>query len=45
MSYDLEGCFGASVIRRAMAALHSTVHVHINTMPDICTLTYTFAWL
>ena len=28
-----------------MAALHSTAHVHIDIVPDICTLTYTFACL
>ena len=27
-----------------MAALHSTVHVHIDIVPDIRTLTCTFTW-
>ena len=28
-----------------MAALHSTAHAYIDIVPDICTLTCTFAWL
>ena len=34
-----------TVVRTSMAALYCTTHMHIDTMPDICTLTSTFAWL